>query len=498
MFNKILVANRGEIAVRVMRACRELGIATVAVYSEADKHALHAKYADEAYLIGAAPPSQSYLNIDAILDVAEKSGADAIHPGYGFLAENAKFVRACENHGITFIGPSSKAVELMGSKIEARKTMKKAGVPVVPGSEGEVRDVEEAKAIAEEIGYPIVLKASAGGGGIGMKVVKSEAELEQAIESAKSVAKSAFGDATLFIEKFLSRPRHIEFQVLADKHGKTLHLNERECSIQRRHQKLIEECPSPIVTPELRERIGGLAVKAAKSIKYTNAGTVEFIYSQGEFYFLEMNTRLQVEHPITERTTGIDIVKEQILIAAGEAIEYEQSDVPLFGHAIECRINAEDPLNDFAPSPGKITRYRSPGGPGVRIDSGIRMGYTIPPYYDSMISKLVVWGRTREEAIARMERALSEYIITGVKTNIPFHKAVMRNEAFRRGELSTNFIEEQNILAKIPEIIKEDEAREARLAEAFREDKRVAAIATAVSMYIDTAKRKAEEKYERE
>jgi pyruvate carboxylase subunit A len=498
MFNKILVANRGEIAVRVMRACRELGIATVAVYSEADKHALHAKYADEAYLIGAAPPSQSYLNIDAILDVAEKSGADAIHPGYGFLAENAKFVRACENHGITFIGPSSKAVELMGSKIEARKTMKKAGVPVVPGSEGEVRDVEEAKAIAEEIGYPIVLKASAGGGGIGMKVVKSEAELEQAIESAKSVAKSAFGDATLFIEKFLSRPRHIEFQVLADKHGKTLHLNERECSIQRRHQKLIEECPSPIVTPELRERIGGLAVKAAKSIKYTNAGTVEFIYSQGEFYFLEMNTRLQVEHPITERTTGIDIVKEQILIAAGEAIEYEQSDVPLFGHAIECRINAEDPLNDFAPSPGKITRYRSPGGPGVRIDSGIRMGYTIPPYYDSMISKLVVWGRTREEAIARMERALSEYIITGVKTNIPFHKAVMRNEAFRRGELSTNFIEEQNILAKIPEIIKEDEAREARLAEAFREDKRVAAIATAVSMYIDAARRKAEEKYERE
>jgi len=498
MFSKILVANRGEIAVRVMRACRELGIATVAVYSEADKHALHAKYADEAYLIGAAPPSQSYLNIDAILDVAEKSGADAIHPGYGFLAENAKFVRACENHGITFIGPSSKAVELMGSKIEARKTMKKAGVPVVPGSEGEVRDVEEAKAIAEEIGYPIVLKASAGGGGIGMKVVKSEAELEQAIESAKSVAKSAFGDATLFIEKFLSRPRHIEFQVLADKHGKTLHLNERECSIQRRHQKLIEECPSPIVTPELRERIGGLAVKAAKSIKYTNAGTVEFIYSQGEFYFLEMNTRLQVEHPITERTTGIDIVKEQILIAAGEAIEYEQSEVPLFGHAIECRINAEDPLNDFAPSPGKITRYRSPGGPGVRIDSGIRMGYTIPPYYDSMISKLVVWGRTREEAIARMERALSEYIITGVKTNIPFHKAVMRNEAFRRGELSTNFIEEQNILAKIPEIIKEDEAREARLAEAFREDKRVAAIATAVSMYIDAARRKAEEKYERE
>ncbi|WP_456474347.1 acetyl-CoA carboxylase biotin carboxylase subunit [Candidatus Pyrohabitans sp.] len=498
MFSKILVANRGEIAVRIMRACKELGIATVAVYSEADKLALHAKYAEEAYLIGPAPPSQSYLNIDAIIDAAERSGADAVHPGYGFLAENARFVRECERHCITFIGPSSKAVELMGSKIEARKTMKKAGVPVVPGSDGEIRDTEEAKAIAEEIGYPIVLKASAGGGGIGMKVVRSEAELERAIESAKSVARSAFGDATLFIEKFLLRPRHIEFQVLADKHGKTLHLNERECSIQRRHQKLIEECPSPAVTPEMRERIGSLAVKAARSIDYTNAGTVEFIYADGEFYFLEMNTRLQVEHPITERTTGIDIVKEQILIAAGNEIEYEQEEVPLFGHAIECRINAEDPLNDFAPSPGKITRYRSPGGPGIRVDSGVRMGYTIPPYYDSMISKLVVWGRNRAEAIVRMERALSEYIITGVKTNIPFHKAVMRTEAFRRGDLSTSFIEEQNILAKIPEIIKEDEARQARLAEAFREDRRVAAIATAVSMYIDSAKRKAEEKYERE
>jgi pyruvate carboxylase subunit A len=498
MFGKVLVANRGEIAVRVMRACRELGIASVAVYSEADKHALHAKYADEAYLIGAPPPSQSYLNIDAILDAAEKSGADAIHPGYGFLAENAEFVRACEKLGITFIGPSSRAVELMGSKIKARKTMKRAGVPVVPGSEGEVSDVEEAKKIAEEVGYPIVLKASAGGGGIGMKVVRSEGELEHAIDSARSVAKSAFGDATLFIEKFLSRPRHIEFQVLADKHGKTLHLNERECSIQRRHQKLIEECPSPIVTPELRERIGALAVRAAEYIDYTNAGTVEFIYSRGEFYFLEMNTRLQVEHPITERTTGIDIVKEQIRIAAGEEIEFEQEDVPLFGHAIECRINAEDPLNDFAPSPGKITRYRSPGGPGIRIDSGVRMGYTIPPYYDPMISKLVAWGRTRQEAIARMERALSEYIITGVKTNIPFHKAVMRNSAFRRGELSTNFIEEQNILARIPEIIKEDEARLRKLAEVFREDRRVAAIATAVSMYMSEARRRAEEKYERE
>ncbi len=495
MFSKVLVANRGEIAVRVMRACRELGISTVGVYSEADRHAVHAKYADEAYCIGAPPPRESYLNIEAILDVAEKTGADAVHPGYGFLAENPEFVRACERMGISFIGPSSRAVELMGSKIEARRCMRKAGVPVVPGSDGAVRDAEEVREIAESIGYPIVLKASAGGGGIGMKVVRSEEELEHAMESAQSVARSAFGDPTLFVEKFLERPRHIEFQVLADSKGKTLHLNERECSIQRRHQKLIEECPSPVVTQEMREKIGGLAVRAAEYIDYTNAGTVEFIYSEGNFYFLEMNTRLQVEHPVTERTTGVDIVKEQIRIAAGEGIEFEQEDVRIFGHAIECRINAEDPLDDFAPSPGRITRYRSPGGPGIRIDSGVRMGYTIPPYYDPMISKLIAWGRTREEAIARMERALTEYVITGVKTNIPFHRAVMRCDAFRRGELSTNFIEEQRVIERIPEVMREDEERLRRLAEAFRDDKRVAAIATAVSMYIEERKR---ERYEGE
>jgi len=493
MFSKVLVANRGEIAIRVFRACRELGIGTVAVYSEADRHSLHAKYADESYLIGAAPPSQSYLNIEAIIDVAEKAGVDAIHPGYGFLAENPEFARACEKHGITFIGPSSEVIELMGSKIEARKTMKKAGLPVVPGSEGEVKDVEKAKDIAHEIGYPVVLKASAGGGGIGMQVAWSEEELENHFERARSTAKNAFGDPTVFIEKYLIKPRHIEFQVLGDGR-KVVHINERECSIQRRHQKLIEECPSPVVTPQIREEVGSRVVKAVESINYTNAGTVELIYSNGEFYFLEMNTRLQVEHPVTERTSGIDLVKEQIKIASGMEIDFDQEDVPLFGHAIECRINAEDPLNDFAPSPGKIKQYRSPGGPGVRIDSGVRMGYTIPPYYDSMISKLICWGRTREEAIARMRRALDEYIITGIKTNIPFHKAVMRSEAFIKGELSTSFIEDNRILEQIPKIIEETKARESRLLESFREDKRVVAISAAVSSYIEMKKRQSYEK----
>ncbi len=497
MFNKILVANRGEIAIRVFRACRELGISTVAVYSEADKHSLHAKYADESYLIGPAPPSQSYLNIDAIIDVAEKSGAEAIHPGYGFLAENPKFARECERHGITFIGPDSKVIELMGSKIEARKTMSKAGLPIVPGSEGAISDLEKAKDIAHEIGYPIVLKASAGGGGIGMKVAWNEEELEKHFERTQSVAKSAFGDPTIFIEKFLLKPKHIEFQVLGDSKGKVVHINERECSIQRRHQKLIEECPSPVVTPEIREEVGNKVVEAVKSIKYTNAGTVELIYSDGNFYFLEMNTRLQVEHPITERTSGIDIVKEQINIALGGEIEYEQSDIKLWGHAIECRINAEDPLNDFSPSPGKIKRYRSPGGPGVRIDSGVRMGYTISPYYDSMISKLICWGRTREEAIARMERALDEYIITGIKTNIAFHKAVMRNQAYRQGNISTSFIEDSNIVDYIPGIMKESMVRETRLIESFKEDKKVVAISAAVGSYMDMAKKKKEE-YEKE
>lgn len=493
MLNKILVANRGEIAIRVFRACRELGIGTVAVHSEADKHSLHAKYADESYLIGAAPPSQSYLNIEAIVEVAERCGADGIHPGYGFLAENPKFARECEKSGITFIGPRAKVIELMGSKIDAREAMKKAGMPMLPGSEGAISELDRAKDIAHEIGYPIVLKASAGGGGIGMKVASSEEELERHFERTQSVAKSAFGDPTIFIEKYLLKPRHIEFQVLGGSEGKVVHINERECSIQRRHQKLIEECPSPVVTPELREEVGGRVVKAAESINYTNAGTMEMIYSEGNFYFLEMNTRLQVEHPITERTSGIDIVKEQIKIAMDKALELDQEDVRLWGSAIECRINAEDPLNDFAPSPGKIKRYRSPGGPGVRLDSGVRMGYTISPYYDPMVSKLVCWGRSREEAIARMNRALEEYLITGVKTNIAFHKAVMRSQEFQSGDISTSFIEDTKIVEKIPDIAEESRRREARLSESFREDKRLVAISSAINSYMDWKKREREE-----
>jgi pyruvate carboxylase subunit A len=488
MFSKVLVANRGEIAIRIMRACRELGIPTVAVFSEADKHALHAKYADEAYLIGPAPASQSYLNIDAIIDVAEKSGAEGVHPGYGFLAENPKFAKACEAHGITFIGPTSMAMKRIGSKIEARRVMSRAGVPVVPGSKGEVKRVDDVYRVAEEIGYPLVLKASAGGGGIGMKVVNRGEELEKVFESTRAVAASAFGDGTLFVEKYLPRPRHIEFQILADG-SRVIHLNERECSVQRRHQKLIEETPSTIMTSGLRREMGLLAVRAAASIGYVNAGTVEFIYSEGRFYFLEINARLQVEHPITEITTGVDIVKEQLLIASGDGMSVTQEDIMLNGHAIECRINAEDPLNDFAPSPGKITKYRSPGGAGIRIDSGVRMGYTISPYYDSMISKLVAWGRSRDEAIARMGRALSEYIITGVTTNIPFHKAVMRNHAFIKGDLSTSFIDDQHILAEIPKIMEEDRERAARLAEFFKEDRKVVAISAAVGAYLSYKKK---------
>ncbi len=493
MFSKVLVANRGEIAIRVMRACRELNVKTVSVFSDADRHALHAKYADEAYNIGPPPPSQSYLDIEAIINVALKAGADAIHPGYGFLAENPKFASACEKKGITFIGPPSDAMELMGSKIVSRKIMKKAGVPVVPGTEEPIKDASEVEEVAEEIGYPVVLKASAGGGGIGMKVVEKKEDLEKAIETTMSTAKSAFGDSTIFVEKYLLRPRHIEFQVLADEDGTTIHVGERECSIQRRHQKLIEETPSPVIMerPELRDEVGGIAIRAAESIDYVNAGTVEFIYSDGNFYFLEMNTRLQVEHPITERVTGFDLVKEQLRIASGKGLSITQEEVRerFKGHAIECRINAEDPLNDFAPSPGKITKYRSPGGPGVRIDSGVRMGYTISPYYDPMIAKLVTYGRTREECINRMQRALSEYIIAGVKTNIPFHKAVMQNPAFRRGELSTSFIDDHNILDDIPAIIEADKARQARLAEIFKEDKKVVAISAAVGSYLEISQK---------
>jgi len=485
MFGKVLIANRGEIAIRVMRACRELGVKTVAVYSEVDKNALFAKYADEAHYIGPAPASQSYLNMDNILDVAHRTGAEAIHPGYGFLAENPEFAERCEKEGIKFIGPTAKAIESVGSKIEAKKTMKAAGIPVIPGSENGIGDFDAATDIAEEIGYPIIIKASAGGGGIGMKVVRREDELVSTIESTQRVAKSTFGDATVFIEKYLEEPRHIEFQILADTYGSIIHVGDRECSIQRRHQKLIEESPSPVMTPELREKMGADAIKAARAIDYTNAGTVEFLYSKGDYYFLEMNTRLQVEHPITEVVTGVDLAKEQLRIASGEELSYRQEDIQQKGWAIECRLNAEDPLNNFTPSPGKLRRYRSSGGPGVRVDSGVHTGYTITPFYDSLISKLTVWGRDRNEAIARMKRALYEYIIVGVTTNIPFHKAVMNNEYFRRGELSTHFIEDHNIIKEVEKIIEAEKEKGATLASALgAEDKKVAAITIAVGEYI--------------
>jgi pyruvate carboxylase subunit A len=486
MFNKILIANRGEIAIRVMRACRELGVRSIAVYSEADKNSLFAKYADEAHPIGEPAPIKSYLNIDKIIETAQNAGAEAIHPGYGFLAENSNLGRECEKNGIKLIGPQWSVIDAMGDKITARKLMKEAGVPIVPGTEKGIKDVTEAMEIAREIGYPVMIKASAGGGGIGMRIVSEEDELLRAIESTRSVAESAFGDATIYIEKYVEEPRHIEFQILADEHGKTIHAAERECSIQRRNQKLIEEAPSPIMTPELREKMGQIAVKAASSIGYTNAGTVEFLYSKGQFYFLEMNTRVQVEHPISEAITGLDIVKEQLKIAAGEELCCKQEEIKVNGHSIECRINAEDPLNDFAPNPGKITGYRSPGGLGVRVDSGVYMNYTIPPYYDSMISKLIVWGRDRDEAINRMKRALAEYIILGVKTTIPFHKAMMNSPHFHQGDLHTHFVDEykNEIYDSMIKVMEEDREMEERLKSTFLPSKKVAAVSAAVSSYL--------------
>ncbi len=456
MFSKILIANRGEIAIRVMRACRELGIPSVAVYSEADKNALFAKYADEAVFIGPSPSSQSYLKIDNIIKAALETGAQAIHPGYGFLSENTAFASACAENGIVFIGPPSSAIDSMGSKITARQTMKEAGVPIVPGIEKGINDPDEAMDLADGIGYPIILKPAAGGGGIGMKIVKSRGEMLPALTSSQSVALSAFGDDTIYIEKYLTEPRHIEFQILADEMGKTIYVSDRECSIQRRHQKLIEESPSPVMSDELRESMGAIAVKAAKAIGYASAGTVEFMYSQGDFYFLEMNTRLQVEHPITEMVTDVDLAKEQILIAAGQ--------------------------------------YRSPGGPGIRVDSGVYSGYLIPPYYDSLISKLVAHGKDRKEAIARMERALYEYIIVGVKTNIFFHKAVLRNARFRSGDFNTGFIKEENIADAVIRVAAEDFDKHQSLASALGADNRkVAAIAAAVGSYL--GQQKPEEKH---
>ncbi|MFI5359524.1 MAG: acetyl-CoA carboxylase biotin carboxylase subunit [Halanaerobiales bacterium] len=441
MFRKVLVANRGEIAVRIIRALREMNIPSVAIYSEADKDSLHRKIADEAYCVGPASTSQSYLNIPSIMSVAEVSGADAIHPGYGFLAENAYFAEVCESSGVKFIGPSSDIIALMGDKAKARETMIQAGVPVVPGVEHDPDNMEKTLEEAERLGYPLIIKAAAGGGGKGMRIVHNPRELERAIETARSEAKAAFGNEDVYLEKYLEEPRHIEFQILADEHGNIIHLGERDCSIQRRHQKILEEAPSPALTDDLRKIMGDTAIKVARTVNYINAGTVEFLVdNQKNFYFIEMNTRIQVEHPITEMITGIDLVKEQIRIAAGEKLRLKQEDVKFNGVALECRINAEDPERKFMPSPGKIENFILPGGPGVRIDSGVYQGYLIPPYYDSMLAKLIVWEEDREKALLRMERALAEFIIKGVKTTIPFHLKILNNAYFRRGDYNTNFI----------------------------------------------------------
>jgi len=487
-FEKLLIANRGEIAIRVMRACRELDIETVAIYSDADKNALHVKYADEAFHVGEAHPSRSYLNMERILDIAKKSGAEAIHPGYGFLAENYRFAKLCLEENVTFIGPRWKTIQAMGSKIGSKQMMKEAGVPVLPGTDGGISNIDDAKKIAASIGYPVIVKASAGGGGIGMQIVNDEKALEEAITASQRIAKSAFGDATVFIEKYLIKPRHIEFQVLADEHGNAVHLYDRECSIQRRHQKLIEEAPSPIMTPELRERMSKATLKVAEASDYSNAGSVEFLYSQDNFYFMEMNTRLQVEHTITEIITGVDLVKQQIAIAAGESLAFGQEDLSIRGHAIECRINAEDPLNNFSADPGKIVRYRSPGGPGIRVDSGIHMGYTIPPNYDSMIAKLCAWDSSRPEAIRRMRRAISEYIVLGIKTTLPLHYAIMNNQQFIEGNTHTHFLQEEHIMSTLERYKRDEETRMQTLAGSFDQGKKVAAITAAVNIYMQQKK----------
>lgn len=485
MFSKILVANRGEIAVRVMRACRELGIKTVAIYSSADKKAFHRVYADECYYIGKADPKSSYLNIDKIIEVAKKSGAEAIHPGYGFLSENAEFAERCEEEGIVFIGPSPEVLRIAGSKVLSREYMKKAGIPVIPGSP-KLESVEEALNWAEKIGYPVAVKASGGGGGIGIVVANTPEELESAFIKSKKLGESYFRDSTVYLEKYLAKPRHIEVQILGDAQGNVIHLGERECSIQRRHQKLIEESPSPALNDEMRQKLGELAVRGAKEIGYTNAGTFEFLFDHGNFYFLEINARLQVEHTITEVVTGIDIVKYQIRIAYGEELHHEQEDIYLRGHAIECRINAEDPIN-FYPRTGRILHYRSPGGIGIRVDSGIHMGYRIPEEYDSMISKLVAYGENRMEAIARMRRALYEYVIEGVETNIPFHMAIMNDEEFVKGNIHTKFIEERNIVEKVKHYLAIFKPIKRRLDEIFMESdfstEEISAITAAIELY---------------
>ena len=446
-FNKILIANRGEIAVRIIRACRELGISTVAIYSQSDKDSLHVKLADESYCIGKSSPKDTYLNINNIINVAIHSKADAIHPGYGFLSESTIFAKTCEEFNICFIGPHYKIIDMLGDKSNAKETMKKAGVPIVPGTEGKIEDKSETIKIAEEIGYPVIVKASAGGGGKGMKVANNEEELISSIEQAEKEAESYFGNPEVYLEKYLESTRHIEIQIIGDKHGNVVHLGERDCTIQRRHQKLVEESPSKALNEELRNAMGNAAVNASKAVNYDSVGTVEFLLDKdNNFYFMEMNTRIQVEHGVTEMITGIDLIKEQIKVAEGQQLSFSQEDVKINGCAIECRINAENPHKDFAPSPGKINNYIQPGGIGIRIDSAAYSGYSIPPFYDSMISKVIAWGRDRTEAIERMKRALSEFEIEGVDTTIPLHKALMDNEIFKSGEFSTKFLEENKIV----------------------------------------------------
>ncbi|MFC3530111.1 acetyl-CoA carboxylase biotin carboxylase subunit [Paracoccus mangrovi] len=440
MFDKILIANRGEIALRVIRACREMGIQSVAVHSTADADAMHVRMADESVCIGPPPSPESYLSMPALISACEITGAQAIHPGYGFLSENAGFVQMVEDHGITFIGPSAEHIRIMGDKITAKETAKALGIPVVPGSDGGVPDVESAKRVAGEIGYPVIIKATAGGGGRGMKVAQDEAGLETAFRTARAEAKAAFGNDEVYIEKYLQRPRHIEVQIFGDGRGRAVHLGERDCSLQRRHQKVLEEAPGPTITPEQRAEIGGICANAMAELGYRGAGTIEFLFEDGRFYFIEMNTRLQVEHPVTEAIFGVDLVRQQILVAAGEEMELRQQDLKINGHAIEVRINAEK-LPNFTPSPGTITQYHAPGGLGVRIDSAIYDGYRIPPYYDSLIGKLIVHGRDRPEALARLQRALGELIVDGVDTTIPLFRELLENPDIRRGDYSIHWLE---------------------------------------------------------
>src|SRR5919107_217327 len=442
MFKKVLIANRGEIALRVIRACRELGIETVAVYSEADRDSLHVRFADDDVCIGPPPARDSYLKIPRIIAAAEITGADAIHPGYGFLAENAEFAETCAASNIAFIGPTADQIRVMGDKAAARKQMTSVNVPIIPGTPGPVEDVDEALGLAKQMGFPVIIKAAAGGGGKGMRVAKDPDDFARSFQLARSEALSAFGNGDVYVEKYLARPRHIEFQIMGDKYGNVIHLGERDCSVQRRHQKLIEESPSPAMTPDLRKRMGDAAVAGAKAIDYVGAGTIEMLLDEdGSFYFMEMNTRIQVEHPVTEMITLADIVRNQIFVAQGDPLWYTQKDVVFNGHSIECRINAEDP-ETFAPSPGRITAYNAPGGPGVRLDTAAYNGYFVPPYYDSLIAKLIVHARTREVAIARMRRALEVMVVEGIKTTIPLHRAIMEDPYFRAGEYSTRFMEQ--------------------------------------------------------